>query len=141
MGSLDRRSFLIGAGLAAGAFAGGSTVAFLIGRDDERDEPDGLTDLPTSGRLGALAAILGDPAAARRVGAVYRHDHPSAPETDPLEGVATRAPFRQRQVDLVQPVRDRAHVDFLRGDVVEVAGWVLPRSVADLCAVAHRDLS
>jgi hypothetical protein len=140
MSSLDRRSFLIGAGVAAGAFAGGSTIAFLVGRDDERVDPDRPNDVPTTGRLGALAAILGDPAAARRVGAVYVDDHPSAPETDPLEGVATKAPFRQRQADLAQPVRDRAHVDFLQGDTVEVAGWLLPRSVADLCAIAHREL-
>jgi hypothetical protein len=139
MSSLDRRSFLIGASAALVALAGGSATAMLIRRDSKGSKPP--ERVPTAGRLGALVAILGDPAAARRVGAVYVADHSSAPDTDPLEGVPIRAPFRQRQSDLAQPVRNRAHVDFLRGDTVDVAGWLLPRSIADLCAIAHRELS
>lgn len=135
MGSLDRRSFLIGAGAGLIAFAGGSTAALLIGRAGRHDQ-----QLPTEGRLGALVAILGNPVAAQRVGAVYIVDNPSAPHTDPLEGVVTKGPRRQRQTDLAQPVRDRAHVDFLTGNTVEVAGWILPSSIADLCAVAQREL-
>jgi hypothetical protein len=135
MSSLDRRSFLIGMGAGLIALGGGSAAAWLTRRDGQPSKP-----LPTDGRTGALAAILGDPAAARRVGATYIADNPSAPETDPLEGVVTERPRRQRQTDLARPVRDRAHVDFLRGDTVEVAGWVLPRSIADLCAVAQREL-
>ncbi len=135
MSALDRRSFLIGAGASLVVLGGGSTAALLI-----RHATHHTKHLPTQGRLGALAAILGDPEPARRIGAMYVADHPSAPTTDPLKGVVTDDPRAQRQTDLVQPVRDRAHSDFFTRTLVPVAGWMLPQSIAELCAVAHREL-
>ena len=83
--------------------------------------------------------MFADPGALRAVGALYLRRHPE-------EAVPVRLLMHQSamgrigaQDALARMIAERRRVDLEREDVVVVAGWVLARSEARLCATASLD--
>ncbi|MDQ1535066.1 MAG: hypothetical protein QOF28_2827 [Actinomycetota bacterium] len=135
-----RRAFL---GLLAGAAASIAIVGFEITRH--------VASTDTPFRLDVIRRVLGDPAPARRIGAVYLAQVPSAasgrhdyvfPPLDPSKfpgGEAAMA--REESLDLAMRVQNASHLDSFLGHFVQIDGWLLPQTICDLCAVANRQLS
>lgn len=88
---------------------------------------------PPGGGTG-LGALFADAASARRVGALYLRDHPDEAGArrlgELLFGGGAPPPA------LGSWLRERRSHDFAAADVVFVAGWLLSRSEARLCALS-----
>lgn len=115
---VSRRTMVVGGGVAAalGAAALGLTLPRLFGR---RYAPTPYDD---------LLAQLVDRDAAARVGAAVRAAEPN------FNTKAAARELRQRfeQRNLAEVI----DADIREGRVAEVSGWVLPESLAQLCALA-----
>ncbi|MGZ5936651.1 MAG: hypothetical protein ACXWLK_04570 [Rhizomicrobium sp.] len=115
---VSRRTMVVGGGVAAalGAAALGLTLPRLFGR---RYAPTPYDD---------LLAQLVDRDAAARVGAAVRAIEPN------FNTKAAARELRQRfeQRNLAEVI----DADIREGRVAEVSGWVLPESLAQLCALA-----
>jgi hypothetical protein len=148
MQPMTRRTFM---GFAAGvAVTSAGAIAYKVvhkddtenTRDDERPRLDASDT--------ALQHALSDPEAAARIGAVYVAQRPSPesahpkyvfPPTDPKSLRGGEAQLEHMSAaDTATLIRNAAHRDCFAGDWVELDGWLLPKTIADLCAVAHTRL-
>ncbi len=152
---ITRRTFLALAGAAAavGGFAAGRVTGSGSGSNGE-EGADGGGRAPTSGapetrrreleRDAVKRLFLGTDGPAR-VGAVYltaRPDSPASPEGALPDGFLPVGPEEAEawlssanHQDLSGRAAYLATADYSEGRVVEVGGWRLARSTAELCAV------
>jgi hypothetical protein len=131
---MGRRTFLGAVAGGAIALVAGGVVA--IGRlsDNAGD------DAAAAGKSGdvepraALTTLFGDPAAAARIGIEYRKAQPAAPTGDVFDGTGGAD-----HAALASHISAHARTDWAAGSTVVVAGWVLPRTIAELAATAARE--
>lgn len=76
---------------------------------------------------------LGEPAALSRLGAIYLAAHPGEQEPERLSRLILRDSAAPVESVLVERI---AH-DWSSHDVTQVAGWVLSRTEARVCAALH----
>jgi hypothetical protein len=148
MQPMTRRTFI---GFAAGvAVTSAGAIAYKVlhtdGEEDARDDERPRLDASDT----ALQHALADPAAAARIGAVYVAQRPAPksasptyvfPPTDPKSFPGGAAQLEHMSAaDTATIVRNAAHRDCFAGEWVQLDGWLLPKTIADLCAVAHTRL-
>jgi len=131
----SRRRFLARAGsgllVLSGGLAAGCNMLFAPDvRDAAREVAALLRHPELARRLGRAYLEAGDPAGARSLEAVTRALLDSA-------GIELDAVTFLRVADLIQALAGRVREDFAGGETVAVEGWLLARSEARACAIAH----
>lgn len=88
---------------------------------------------------GTLRDLFPDPSSLRAVGALYLRRYPEelASVRHLMRAAALRGSGSSNA--FARMIAERRRIDLERGDVVIVAGWILARSEALLCAAASLD--
>ncbi len=140
---IGRRAFLAGAGtaVAAGAFALGRATA---GSDSSNPSPTASPERRDTPEVAAIDRLFLEAEGPARVGRVYLASHPDSPAG--RDGVLPEG-FVPDGEDAAAwlATADRTYLagrasllarsDYEAGRVVEVGGWRLARSTAELCAL------
>lgn len=131
---MGRRTFLgVLAGGAVAVAAGGAAVVWWLSDDSDDGAEAGRPTGDVDPRTG-ITTLLGDPAPAARIGVEYRKRHPAAPTVDVFQGSGGAD-----QAALADHLSEQARTDWATDRTVIVAGWMLPRAVAELCATAAQE--
>lgn len=132
MTDLPRRAFLLSALTACGA-------PFLAGRTAAGAQAPAAPDASTRGAQTA-AGFFGAAGATRAIGEAFLDHVRSERDPESIRAAAAGAlglisAARTRQAALTSLVR-AVGTDFREGRTVELHGWVLSRTEAELCALA-----
>lgn len=148
---ITRRSFLVAAGTAATTATGGFVLGRITatsggpGTPGEQDPAERRTDSP---EVAAVRRLFLDSDGPRRLGEVYLAADPFTPARTagylPEGFVPSEAPSRNAWLgsaarqELAIRTMFLSRRDFDDGQVVDVGGWRIARSTAELCAVLAR---
>ena len=131
---MGRRTFLGAVAGGALALVAGGAVAVWRLSDNSSDDAAAAGPSGNVEASDALTTLLGDPAPAARIGAEYRKAQPAAPTDDVFDG----APGADHAA-LASHISAHARTDWAANSTVIVAGWMLPRTIAELTATAARE--
>jgi hypothetical protein len=107
-----------------------------LGGSDEAAETTGTTATTGAGSLPGPVALVDDEGV-RRIGELYREEHPDEDDAAVLAGFlpAFVGMDADQAEEALATLRDQARQELLAGNVVEVDGWVLAVTEARAAAL------
>jgi hypothetical protein len=122
----------------------GALSAFIVGCTDIELDVAIESQSDTANLRNALPSLVGDPAAAARLGQTYLTAHPEVQTADALLNGIERALLQRdaealEQMDghrVITAIKERVASEYAHGDVESVAGWILSVTEARLYGLA-----